>query len=156
MPASPLPPETDHVLVAVNPQAGRGSAARRVERLAELLGARGFPVEIFIDLGEVAAQANRLHARGKLRALVGVGGDGTAAELANRTDEGVPITLLPAGTSNLLARQLGLSAEPNRLSRAIAEGNLLRLDAGTDSAGRSPRATCCGWMPGGRAGGSSW
>jgi len=130
-----LPPEADRVLISVNPKAGRRSAARRVDRLAESLGQRGLHVEIFTDLAEVSAEANRLHNRGKLRALVGVGGDGTAAELTNRTHEGVPVTLLPAGTANLLSKHLGLSGKPERLCQAITEGRLLRLDAGK-AAGR--------------------
>lgn len=132
---TPLPPGADHVLVSVNPKAGRRSAAHRVDRLAELLGERGFRVEIFTDLAQVSAEANRLHDRGELRALVGVGGDGTAAELTNRTDDGVPITLLTAGTANLLSKHLGLSGKPEKLCQTITDGRLLRLDAGR-AAGR--------------------
>ncbi|OHB85476.1 MAG: hypothetical protein A2V98_26210 [Planctomycetes bacterium RBG_16_64_12] len=123
-------PGADHVLVSVNPKAGRRPAARRVDRLVQLLNTHDFQVEIFTDLAEVSAEANRLHARGQLRALVGIGGDGTAAELANRTDEGVPITLLAAGTANLFSRHFGLSGKPEKLCQTITEGRLLRLDAG--------------------------
>jgi len=128
-----LPREADRVLISVNPKAGRRSAARRVDRLAELLGRRGLKVERFTDLTEVAARANRLHREGVLRGLVGVGGDGTASELVNRTEPGVPITLLAAGTANLLARYLGLSGKPEDVCETIAAGNLRRLDAGTAS-----------------------
>lgn len=130
-----LPPGADHVLLSVNPKAGRRSAAGRVERLVELLGERGFQVRIFTDLTEVSAEANRLHAVGQLRALVGVGGDGTAAELTNRTEEGVPITLLAAGTANLFSKYFRLSGKPQRLCQTISDGKWLRLDAGR-AAGR--------------------
>ncbi len=125
-----LRPEADRVLVSVNPRAGRRSSGRRVDRLRRLLDQHGYPVEVFSDLSKAAARANELHALGQLRALVGVGGDGTAAELLNQTEEGVPITLLPAGTANLLSRYLGLSAKPQRLCETIVQGRLLRLDAG--------------------------
>jgi diacylglycerol kinase family enzyme len=118
------------VLLSLNPKAGRGSAARRVDRLVELLRGRDFQVGTYTDLAEVSAEANRLHAEGRLRALVGVGGDGTAAELANRTNEGVPLTLLAAGTANLLAKHLRLSGKPERLCQTIVDGHLRRLDAG--------------------------
>jgi diacylglycerol kinase family enzyme len=62
--------------------------------------------------------------------LVGVGGDGTAAELVNRTDEGLPLTLFPGGNSNLLARYLGMTKDPEFLCRTIVEGLVARLDAG--------------------------
>jgi len=133
--SAPLPPDADHVLISVNPKAGRRSAARRVDRLVDLLGRRGFDVAIHTDLAEVCAEADRLHAEGRLRALVGIGGDGTAAELANRTKEGVPLTLLAAGTANLLSKHFGFSGHPERLCQSIVEGNLLRIDAGR-AAGR--------------------
>jgi len=126
-----VPPAADHVLISVNPKAGRRSSPGRVDRLVARLGRRGFHVRVSTDLAEVAAEANRLHAQGQLRALVGVGGDGTAAELANRTAPGVPITLLPAGTANLIAKHLRLAATPEKLSETIAAGTLLQLDAGT-------------------------
>lgn len=131
MPKAPsLPPSADHVLISVNPKAGRRSAATRVEEFAQLVGRQGFEVRIYTDLTEVAAEANRLHSGGRLRALVGVGGDGTAAELANRTENGVPLTLLAAGTANLLSKHLGLNGRPEQLCRTIADGRLARLDAG--------------------------
>ena len=58
------------------------------------------------------------------------GGDGTAAELVNRTADGVPITLLPAGNSNLLARHFHISKNPEALCRMVVEGVSARIDAG--------------------------
>jgi diacylglycerol kinase family enzyme len=101
-----------------------------VEKLADLLQTRGFSPEIFTDLQLATQKANQLHADGGLRALVGVGGDGTAAELVNRTSPGLPLTLLPGGNENLLARHLHLEPEPEKLAETIARGKILRLDAG--------------------------
>lgn len=127
---SPVPPETDRVLIAVNPTAGRTSSGDKADRLASLLTARGFQVELVPDLGELAAKANHGHQEGRLRAVVGVGGDGTAAELANRTLPGVPITMLPAGTANLLARFLHMGRSPEEVCETVCSGRLLRMDAG--------------------------
>ncbi len=125
-----MPPEADRVIISVNPKAGAGPAGRRVDQLAGLLDRRGFPTEVLTDLDEVAVRADQLHAEGRLRALLAVGGDGTAAELVNRTKPGVPITLCPAGTENLLARYLRLTNAPEDLADVIAAGTVLRLDAG--------------------------
>jgi diacylglycerol kinase family enzyme len=128
---STIPRHADRVAILVNPKAGPKSAARPcADRLAERLRKQGFKTEMFTDLGEAAAQANRWHAEGCLRTLVGAGGDGTAAELANRTADGVPITLLPAGNSNLLARYFCLRREPGFLCRTIVDGLAARIDAG--------------------------
>lgn len=118
------------VLILMNPKAGAQDSRLRVERLAEILQARGFSPEIFTDLQAVAQRAIQLHTTGDLRALVGVGGDGTAAELVNRTPAGLPLTLLPSGNENLLARHLRLDPAPEKLAETIARGKILRLDAG--------------------------
>ncbi|MGA2063512.1 MAG: diacylglycerol kinase family protein [Thermoguttaceae bacterium] len=127
--ADNLSPGTDRVLILVNPKAGAQSALSRADRLADLAGQRGFHVEVHADLGQAASLANQWHTAGRLRALVGVGGDGTAAELVNRTAAGVPLTILPAGNENLLARYLGLSETPEGCCQTLAEAKVVRLDA---------------------------
>ena len=129
-PAASLPPEANGVVISVNPIAGARSARPRVDRLAALLRDEGFHLEILTDLSAVADLANRWHVEGRLRALVGVGGDGTAAELVNRTEAGVPLTMLPSGNENLLARHLGLGASPESVCRTVADGKRIQLDAG--------------------------
>jgi len=124
-----LPPDADQVVISVNPKAGARSSRPRVQRLVELLESGGFKPRVLTDLDEVACVANKSHSEGRLRALIGVGGDGTAAELVNRTQAGLPITLMPAGNENLLARHLGLGTEPQTIFRTVAEGALLQLDA---------------------------
>ena len=127
---SAIPREAGRVAILVNPKAGPSDSRRRVDRLEKLLQKRGFKTEIFTDLAEATSQANRWHAEGSLRTLVGVGGDGTAAELANRIDEGIPLTLFPGGNSNLLARYFRLSKDPEALCRTIVDGVTARIDVG--------------------------
>jgi diacylglycerol kinase (ATP) len=135
-----LGPEADHVIVSVNPKAGKKLPRERVDRFESSLRKRGVTVEEMTDLAKVAARANELHEKGRLRALVGVGGDGTAAELTNRTNQGVPITLFPAGTANLIGKYFGLCSKrlgrgrrPEWLADVVMEGRLLQVDAGLAS-----------------------
>ncbi|MDO5553957.1 MAG: diacylglycerol kinase family protein [Planctomycetia bacterium] len=118
------------VLISVNPKAGRTSPFKRAEILCQELTKLGFEAELLTDLAEVAAKANEAYGRRELRAVVGVGGDGTAAELVNRTEPGVPVTLLAAGTANLLAKQFRLPTCPRGMAQVIASGTPLTLDAG--------------------------
>ncbi|MBN2024220.1 MAG: hypothetical protein JW809_15665 [Pirellulales bacterium] len=127
--------EASRVLIVVNPAAGASSPESRVDQLAGLLTARGLRVEVLTDLDGAAQRAIASHRERSLRALVGVGGDGTAAELVNRTDAGVPITMLPAGTSNLLSGYLGMEKSPEGVCRTITHGRCIQLDAGR-AAGR--------------------
>jgi diacylglycerol kinase (ATP) len=125
-----LSPEARHVIVSVNPKAGAESANARVARLVELLRQQQFEVAVRTNLDEIATEANGLFSAGQLRALVAVGGDGTAAELVNRTLPGVPLTILPAGNENLVARHLGLGPTPDECCRTVVEGAVVRCDAG--------------------------
>jgi diacylglycerol kinase (ATP) len=125
-----LPSTADRVAILVNPKAGAQAAGPWAERLAQRLRGEGFATELFTDLPQAAAKANQWHAEGSLRTLVGAGGDGTAAELVNRTAEGIPITLLPAGNSNLLARYFNLSKDVEALCRTVVDGVTARVDAG--------------------------
>ncbi len=128
--SSPFSSDADRVIISVNPKAGARSSKARVDRLARLLGDAGFRTEQFTKLDEMADRAKELFAVGRLRALVGAGGDGTAAELVNRTPPGLPITMFPAGNENLLARYLRLGDSPEQVCRTIARGRVLQLDAG--------------------------
>jgi diacylglycerol kinase family enzyme len=130
---SVLPATADRVVVAYNPNAGASSAKQRIDRLVDLLRKEGLETEVQTDLDQVAKCANAWHAQGRLRALVGVGGDGTAAELVNRTEQGVPITVLPAGTENLLAGYFHFGQSPESCAKTIAAGRSIRVDAGCAS-----------------------
>jgi diacylglycerol kinase family enzyme len=133
-----LPPESRHVVVSVNPKAGAGSPENRVARLAELLARQGLEVVVLTNLDEVADEANRRFTAGCLRALIAVGGDGTAAELVNRTLPGLPLTVFPAGNENLLARYYGLGPTPEECCRIVVDGAVVRRDAGRAGAPGTP------------------
>lgn len=65
--------------------------------------------------------------------VVIAGGDGTVCEVARqlrRHGTGVPITLLPVGTANNVARALGLYASPRELVEGLERGRRVRLDVG--------------------------
>src|SRR3989304_5867153 len=124
------PGESNWVLILYNPKAGAQDAHYKAQRRASLLRQRGFEVEIFTNLSLAAQQAGRLFDEGRLRVLVGVGGDGTAAELVNRTKEGTPLGLLPAGNENLLARFLTNIDYDDYIGRLAIRRVIIRLDAG--------------------------
>ncbi len=120
----------DHVVISRNPMSGRKDTQPRAEMLCKRLRELGLNAEITTDLDHAEKTAKSLHADGRLRALVGIGGDGTAAELLNRTEPGTPIALLPAGNANLLAKLYRIGKSPERLAEIIAAGNMKTLDAG--------------------------
>jgi len=63
-----------------------------------------------------------------------VGGDGTINEVANGlpAKQAPAIAMIPAGTANVLAKELGLPSDPASLARVIAEGREIAWDLGID------------------------
>ena len=118
------------VLIAVNPRAGAQDRQAVVEQVHRELASCGFEVAVFTDVAELAADAGTALAAGQLRAVVAAGGDGTLRLLAERTQPGTPLLVLPLGTENLMARYLGLSADPSQVAAVVADGLVAQFDAG--------------------------
>jgi diacylglycerol kinase (ATP) len=120
------------VLIGLNPFAGARDPGKRerVEQLRQRLQTLGFRSEIVTNRQALAEQAADECRQGRLSAVVAAGGDGTASDLVNRTEPGVPIALLPLGTENLLARYLGMPRDPAGVAQIIAAGESISLDVG--------------------------
>ena len=82
------------------------------------------------NLDQLSSQTENLLSAGQLRAVVAAGGDGTIAEIVNRTPPGTPVAILPLGTENLLAKYLEIAAEPAAIAQMVADGWTTWIDAG--------------------------
>jgi diacylglycerol kinase (ATP) len=120
----------DRVLVVTNPAAGARSRDEAIGELIACLKDRGLGVEVVTDLSVFDALVQRYRAAGQLRAVVAAGGDGTVAEIVNRSEPEVPVTVYPLGTANLLASYFHLARDPVALAGTIVEGATARFDAG--------------------------
>jgi diacylglycerol kinase (ATP) len=125
-----LPEDARDVLIAANPVAGSGKRWKAVEQLTAELQRRDFHARIIQSLDELERETAILLGEGKLRVVVAAGGDGTAAEVVNRTPPGTPVAIFPLGTANLLANYLGVEHDPVSVAEMIAEGHTQWLDAG--------------------------
>lgn len=120
--------QADRILIAANPRSGSGPSAHLVRSVAELLRERRFQVDTLTDLDALTQAVRDLQPTGRLRAVVAAGGDGTVAEILNRTEPGVPLAVFPLGTANLLAKYLHIAALPDRFAETVATGRICRLD----------------------------
>ncbi|MFJ2305364.1 diacylglycerol/lipid kinase family protein [Streptomyces sp. NPDC087787] len=115
----------------VNPRSGGGKASRfRIAEKARALGAEVFLLDPSRpqDLVAVARRAVDEGAD-----LLGVaGGDGTQALVAGvAAESGVPFVIIPAGTRNHFAMDLGLDrADPSAALEALTDGVELHVDLG--------------------------
>lgn len=108
------------MLVIYNPAAG----TRRRRRLARALAVLGTRAELAETAGP--GDARRLAesaAREGRDCVVAAGGDGTIAEVAaGLMGGGTALGILPFGTANVLALELGLPSRPEDAARVIAAG----------------------------------
>jgi len=125
-----VPETARRVLLVVNVTAGRGG---RSSAIADLIGALqhcGLQVERVDSLDGLSEQSGQLLRSGQLRAVVAAGGDGTVAEVVNRTSPETPIAVYPLGTENLLAKYLKIEMDAAKFVRMLAHGRTAYLDAG--------------------------
>nr|WP_211105745.1 YegS/Rv2252/BmrU family lipid kinase [Azospirillum melinis] len=116
------------LLVIHNPTAG-GRRARRLRAVVARLEARGIGVTVRPTgrRGDAEAFA-RAADPAEVDAVVAAGGDGTINEvingLATHAEAGKPLPLgiVPMGTANVLAAELGLTMDADRIAAAIAGG----------------------------------
>lgn len=130
------------IVIIGNPSSGRGSYADRLKRCAETLGERGDEVEIWPT--ERPGHATELATLAGARLVVAAGGDGTVNEVVNGLRADATLGILPFGTANVLARELGLPRNPIHAARRILDGERGRIDLGvaTDQRGEERRFAC--------------
>ncbi|WP_042385227.1 diacylglycerol/lipid kinase family protein [Streptacidiphilus melanogenes] len=132
MPAVRRTPPRQPVLI-MNPRSGGGKVGQfDLVGKAKALGARVVLLDTSGEPVDVAELARRAVAEGA--DLLGVaGGDGTQALVAAvAAEHGLPFLVLPAGTRNHFAMDLGLDrADPSRALAALTDGEELLVDLGT-------------------------
>jgi diacylglycerol kinase (ATP) len=128
-PASP-------VIVIVNPISGTGrrsgAGRARAEEAVAALAACGLTSEVFVT--ERRRHAHELAAAARARGARTIfvwGGDGTVNEVASAlTYSDTVLGIIPAGSGNGLARELGIPREPMRAVAASLAGRERVIDAG--------------------------
>lgn len=125
-----MPTTPSHIVAIVNP-ATRGNVRRMVE-LLETAAPRSTTLEVhFTRHAGHARQLARENAAGA-DVLVAIGGDGTVAEVAGVAREtGVPLGIVPGGSTNIIARELGIPTNSHLAARLIFGNHAIRsIDAG--------------------------
>ncbi len=126
-------------LLIYNPAAGRFSVRPFLSDVIRPLQEHGWRLEVAETLnGRHATQLARLAAGENLRAVFAIGGDGTIGQVAaGLVGSQTALGVLPAGTSNVWARELGLPAftwlnlralEAN--ARLLAQAPVYAIDIG--------------------------
>jgi diacylglycerol kinase family enzyme len=118
--------------VIVNASAGAGCSPEWVSELERKFGEAGLPARVALaDSGEQIVQAAAQAVDEGARVVVAAGGDGTVSAVASRlagTD--VALGVLPLGTLNHFAKDLGIPLELDQAVHTIAQGEPVAVDAG--------------------------
>lgn len=128
-PAAGRPPR---LLVVFNPAAGR-RRGRLFRGTLDALRAGGARLELMEttargDAERFAAAADPA----AWDAVVAAGGDGTINEVINGlAGRDLPLGLLPLGTANVLAREIGLEVTPHAIAGTILRGERRRIALGS-------------------------
>jgi diacylglycerol kinase family enzyme len=120
--------------IIYNPTSGRKGSkrARALARAVQLLEVHGMRCTLVPTTGPGSAteQARREVAVGR-DLIIACGGDGTVNEIVNgMAGSEVPLALLPAGTANLLAKELGLPWNIHQAAEYIPRGRVRRIALG--------------------------
>jgi diacylglycerol kinase (ATP) len=118
------------VVLITSPHAGQMNSGPAVH---EVLDRAGVTVALQLDVRDLDPhdpQGSRWRNRG-YAAAVAAGGDGTVGSVANQVaGSTLPLGILPLGTSNDVARALGVPLDPTAAAWAIRTGVISEVDVG--------------------------
>ena len=129
-----MPEKIKNALLIYNPTSGRRRHRRfsDVERAANILANAGILTELVPTTSRFSATAiARQAVEQRSDLVIACGGDGTVNEVVNGlAGSQVPMALLPAGTANILAKELGIPWDIPEAARLIPGGTVRRIALG--------------------------
>lgn len=122
--------DAHRILIIHNPTSGRGfGPLRAVVPLLEKMGCR-ITVRPTTCRGDAQVFASEASDAAFDRIVV-CGGDGTINEAVNGlSSSSPPLAIIPAGTANVLAAEIGLGSRPEEIARTIVSGEARAVSVG--------------------------
>ena len=127
-----------NALLIHNPNAGTGGRARRrlLDQVRKILSRGGIEADLQETTapGDATLMARRATAEGR-QLVIACGGDGTLNEIVNglaaqKNGHRVPMALLPGGTANVLAKELGLPWDILKAAEKLVHGEVKEIALG--------------------------
>lgn len=131
------------MLLILNPTAGRRRRGL-VDAVVRCVRQNGWTVEVVVTAaaGDARRLAENCDAR-RYGVIAVAGGDGTINEvingLAGRGDEAPAVGIVPLGTANVLAHELGLGFSATALAQTMTAGRTLLVQPGEVASGADTR-----------------
>ncbi len=133
-----MQPNLRNALLIHNPNAGNGGSARRrmLDEARRILSHGGIEADLQETTapGDATAMAERAAIEGR-QLVIACGGDGTLNEVVNglagqQNGHRVPMALLPGGTANVLAKELGLPWDIPSAAAKLVHGEVKDIALG--------------------------
>src|SRR5467141_1578739 len=141
-------PNLRNALLIHNPNAGNGGSGRRRRRMLDearrILSLGGIEADLQETRGpgEATAMAHRASVEGR-DLVIACGGDGTLNEIVNglaaqQNGHQVPLALLPGGTANVLAKEIGLPWDIPAAAEKLVHGEVKEIALGLATPVKEP------------------
>ncbi|MFA6134296.1 MAG: diacylglycerol kinase family protein [Phycisphaerae bacterium] len=119
------------VHLIINPRSGYGGSRLMLAELRTAIRAAGLDLVEHTTTGPEDAAHYARGIVGQASAAIVWGGDGTANEVADGlSGSSVPMLACPAGTENLLAKELRIPSDPRRIVEVLLDGQIVDCDSG--------------------------
>ena len=120
-----------YVSAIINPISGFRGAGSLIADVAQRLRAAGCDVDIQTTSAPGDATRIARNLPEDAGAVLSVGGDGTLREIAQgMIHRPTPIVVVPTGTENVIARELGMNRRPSQIVDTVLRGRPRRCDVG--------------------------
>lgn len=121
------------LLLIINPCAGRMTAVKNTGTLVRQFREAGYLSSVLITMARGEASEYIRRNGSSFDAVACCGGDGTLNEVITGVLDAklsIPIGYIPCGTTNDLAKSLGLPKTPLAAAKVITDGNICEQDVG--------------------------
>jgi YegS/Rv2252/BmrU family lipid kinase len=128
-----MKPDDGYITYIVNPKSGASGSEAVGRQFEQYLLGRGFEVKLNLTtaLADACELATDAVADDDCAMVVVVGGDGTVREVAHGLEgSDKPLLIVPSGTENLLADELGFDERLKTVIKAFEAGCIRSLDLG--------------------------
>jgi diacylglycerol kinase (ATP) len=146
-----MQPHLRNALLIHNPNAGNGGGGRRrmLDEARRILSLGGIEAELQETRapGDATVMAHRATVEGR-QLVISCGGDGTLNEVVNglaveQNGHRVPMALLPGGTANVLAKEIGLPWDIPAAAQKLVHGEVKEIALGLATPLREPGKRRC-------------
>lgn len=119
----------------------KGTGRARLDSAVRILQDAGAAVELIATVGpQTAGELARKAVDAGCDLILAAGGDGTINEAVNGiVGSNVPFGILPAGTANVLANEIGFANRPDHAAKQLLEATPVRIALGALERPHQPR-----------------